>query len=58
VLNFIARELSQETWINLMDQYRPCFEADLHPPLDRRITRLEYKEVRELARHAGLKNLL
>lgn len=58
ILKFIANELSQQTSINLMDQYRPCFEADRHPSLDRRITRLEYKEARELARQAGLKNLL
>ena len=58
VLTFIARELAQKTWINLMNQYRPCFAADQHPPLNRRITRLEYKEARDLALAAGLKNLL
>ncbi|MFO7578132.1 MAG: hypothetical protein R6W66_10440 [Pelovirga sp.] len=48
----------EQTWFNLMDHYRPCCEADRHPALNRRITRREHRAVRELARSAGLKNLL
>lgn len=54
VLNFIAREISPDTYVNIMDQYRPCFEAKNHPPLDRRITEDEYREALAIARQAGL----
>jgi hypothetical protein len=33
VLAFIAKEISPNTYLNLMDQYRPCYRADEHPPL-------------------------
>lgn len=57
VLEFIAGNLSPETWVNLMDQYRPCFQADRHPPLDRRPSREEFAEVVALARDLGLSRL-
>jgi len=44
ILQFIAREISLNTYLNVMDQYRPCGEAYDHPPLDRRITREEYAD--------------
>jgi putative pyruvate formate lyase activating enzyme len=57
VLEFLAEEISPETYINLMDQYRPCYRAGDHPELDRPITVAEYQEVLELARRAGLARL-
>ncbi len=57
VLEFIARRLSPETWVNLMNQYRPCFQADRHPPLDRRPRRAEFAEVVTVARELGLARL-
>jgi putative pyruvate formate lyase activating enzyme len=38
VLAFLAEEISSNTYVNVMDQYRPCYRADENPPLDRRIT--------------------
>lgn len=38
ILKFLAEEVSPETRLNLMDQYRPCHCADRFPPLDRRLT--------------------
>ena len=37
VLAFLANEISPDTYINVMDQYRPCYRAYENPPLDRRI---------------------
>jgi len=58
LLRFVAGELSPETWINLMDQYRPCYRADQFPPLDRRPSRSELRQVRRLAQELGLRHLL
>jgi putative pyruvate formate lyase activating enzyme len=55
VLRFIAEEISLDTYINLMDQYRPCYRAHQHPELNRRIHRSEYQEVASLAAELGLK---
>lgn len=57
VLEFIAGNLSRETWVNLMDQSRPCFQSDRHSPLDRRPSRGEFAEVVALARELGLSRL-
>lgn len=57
VMAFIARELSPDTYVNIMDQYRPCFKAADHPPLDRRITPAEFNEAVDIAREEGLRRL-
>lgn len=54
-MEFIARELSPDTFVNLMAQYFPAHEAWRHPPLDRRLTAQEYAEALAAARAAGLK---
>ncbi len=56
VVRFIA-EISKDTYINIMDQYHPCFRAFENPPLNRRITDKEYKEAIKLALDAGLKRI-
>lgn len=40
-----------------MDQYRPCYLAARHPPLDRLITVVEFKEAVAWARREGLTSL-
>ena len=54
VVRFIAEEISRETYINIMDQYHPCFEASEYPPIGRRITGREYAEAIKMATRAGL----
>jgi len=54
---FLAREISPDTYVNLMDQYRPCYRADEFPPLDRRPTRAEMTSARAVAREVGLHRL-
>ncbi len=57
VLAFIAEKISPATYINLMDQYFPCYRAYDHPPLDRPITIDEYGSALELAARHGLSRL-
>lgn len=54
ILKFIAEEVSQDTYINIMEQYRPAFQAFKYPDINRRITPDEYKAVLRYAREVGL----
>jgi len=57
VVRFLADEVSKNTYLNVMAQYRPCHKAHELPPLNRRITAEEYKEAVRLANDAGLYRL-
>ncbi len=57
VLAFIAREISPDTYVNVMAQYRPCYRAYDCPPLDRPITREEYEHALAQAARHGLHRL-
>lgn len=54
IARFLAEEISPDTYINVMDQYRPCYKAADMPPLDRPITRAEHELALQQARDAGL----
>ena len=49
VLGFIGREISPDSYLNLMDQYRPYYRANPRPPLDRPITADEFRAAKALA---------
>ena len=53
-MKFIADEISLLTYVNIMDQYHPCGEAEKFPELNRSITPQEYEEALHAARDAGL----
>jgi putative pyruvate formate lyase activating enzyme len=53
VLAFLAT-ISRNTYLNLMDQYFPCYRAWDYPPLDRPITGDEYERAVALADTHGL----
>jgi putative pyruvate formate lyase activating enzyme len=57
VLRFVAEEISPDTWVNLMGQYRPCFRAAEVPPLGRRPAGAELAAAAETARRVGLRRL-
>lgn len=57
IVSFIADEISTNTYINIMDQYYPCYKAFEHLPLDRKITTKEYSEAVKMAMDAGLKRI-
>lgn len=54
VLDRLLREISHDTWINVMDQYRPADLAATVPGLDRRPTLEELRDAATSARRAGL----
>lgn len=54
---FVAQEISKATYVNIMNQYRPCYKAFDYPELNRRITNKEYKDAIKTALDAGLKRL-
>ena len=55
VLEFIAHDLSGDSYVNIMDQYHPSYRAGQHPELNRRITAREYREAVEYAYRLGLR---
>ena len=59
ILRFIAKEVSRDAWVNLMDQYHPAGEIidscpDSTPELQRRVTRREVEQAIRVARKYGL----
>lgn len=56
-MRFLADELSPRTYVNLMDQYRPCYRAAEHPELDRRPSAAELRAAAEAAARAGILRL-
>jgi putative pyruvate formate lyase activating enzyme len=50
-------ELSPNTYVNVMGQYRPCYRAHDIPELRRPISRAEHREAIDLAVAAGLRRL-
>ena len=54
VLKFIAEELSKDSYVNVMRQYRPEHEAPKYKELNRRITNKEFTEAMAWAREFGL----
>lgn len=56
ILKFIAKEISKNSYISLMNQYFPAHKAVDIPPLDRRITLLEYEKAKAKMKRLGLTN--
>lgn len=56
IMKFLA-SLSKNTFLNIMDQYRPCHKAYAFPPLDRQITSEEYLKAVEIAKKVGIKRI-
>ena len=57
VLGFLAEEVSRDTYVNLMDQYRPCYRADEYPELDRPVSREEFETALASAQRHGITRL-
>jgi len=57
IVRFLAEEISPNTYLNLMDQYRPAYRAHLYPELNRRLTREEYETAVAMAHAVGLRRL-
>jgi len=57
ILRWIAEELSPDTYVNLMDQYRPAGKVNRarYAEINRSITSAEYREAVEFAQEVGLR---
>lgn len=55
VLEFIARDISINSYVNIMAQYRPQFRAYRYPELSRPITPREFNEAVQYAWKIGLR---
>lgn len=58
IFRFLARELSEDTWVNIMDQYHPdgmvLRQPEKYASIGRRISRREYQEAVAMASDEGL----
>jgi len=57
VVKFISNEISKNTYLNIMAQYRPCGKAGEFADLSRSLTEKEYNDALDLARKEGLTRL-
>ncbi len=57
IMEFIATELSKETYVNIMPQYSPEFKAFYYKELSEGITNNEFNKALEIAQKAGLTNI-
>ena len=57
VVRFLAKEVSANTYLNIMAQYHPCYKAFDMPQLARPLLRQEFYEALDLAHQQGLYRL-
>jgi putative pyruvate formate lyase activating enzyme len=54
ILKFVAKEISENSYVNIMSQYRPEGEAYKYQELNRPVTREEFMKVVSIAKELGL----
>ncbi|MFB0506954.1 MAG: radical SAM protein [Thermodesulfobacteriota bacterium] len=54
LMKFIAEEISRDSYVNIMQQYRPQYKSYDYPELRRRITYGEYLHAVKVAKNFGL----
>lgn len=57
IVSFLAREISANTYLNIMAQYHPCYQAFNLPQLARPLSQAEFAEAVNLAHQQGLYRL-
>ncbi len=57
IFRFLAREISPNTYVNVMSQYHPCGSAVGRADIGRCVTPTEFDEALQAARQAGLTRL-
>jgi len=57
VMEFLATEISTETFVNIMDQYRPLYKAGQYPELSRSINRAEFQRAVKIAQRYGIRRI-
>ncbi len=56
-VRFLAEQVSPHTYLNIMAQYRPCYQATRVTQLTRPVTRQEHQEAINLALQYGMERL-
>jgi len=57
IVHFLADEISTNTYLNIMDQYRPAYKAHNYPEINRSISSEEFQSAVQLALDAGINRL-
>ncbi|MFH1918830.1 MAG: radical SAM protein [Planctomycetota bacterium] len=57
VMRFLAREISAETYVNVMPQYRPHGYAHRHEPINRPLSLDEFRRALAIAEEEGIRRL-
>ncbi|MBF0469150.1 MAG: radical SAM protein, partial [Desulfamplus sp.] len=57
IMRFLSNEVSRNTYVNIMSQYRPCTIAWQIEPLSRRISAQEYNDAVLIALEEGITRL-
>jgi putative pyruvate formate lyase activating enzyme len=57
IMEFLAKEISSNTYVNVMDQYRPCGGAHRDEFINRRLHSKEYRDAVSAATSAGIARL-
>jgi len=57
VFKWISEYLPKDTYLNIMSQYRPMYQAFDYPDISRRLTRKEYRDAVRWAKEFGLTKL-
>lgn len=57
IMRFLAKEISPNTYVNVMAQYRPCGLAHRYPEVNRPITTDEYNDAVQMAIEEGITRL-
>ncbi len=55
IIDFLANEVSGNTFVNVMEQYRPTFKAHKFPEINRPLTYHEFNKVYKYAKDRGLR---
>jgi putative pyruvate formate lyase activating enzyme len=56
-MRFLTQHVSKNTYVNIMDQYRPCGKAFDFPEIARSINREEYRDAVQAAQEEGITRL-
>jgi putative pyruvate formate lyase activating enzyme len=57
LMKFVAEEVSKNTYVNIMNQYRPCGGVAQFSELTRAVTSAEYQQAFNDAQAAGISRL-
>ena len=57
IMRFLAEEVSKNTYVNIMNQYRPCYKAHENEIINRSTNLIEYNQAIQDAACAGINRL-